>query len=90
MLAGRPFLVCAGGPLPWPESKLRPLPLPCRAGSAPEPDSRRAPLAPRGPGPHTLALGCHRRTHRRRHRRGRDRNDRRRGLVVAPGQPSSV
>jgi hypothetical protein len=48
-------------------------------------DSRRAPLAPRGSSSHTLALGCHRRARGRRHPRGRERNDRRRGLVVAPG-----
>ena len=48
-------------------------------------DSRRAPLAPRGSRPCTLALGCHRRARGRRHPRGRERNDRRRGLVVAPG-----
>ena len=48
-------------------------------------DSRRAPLAPRGSSPRTPALGCHRRARRRRHPRGRERNDRRRGLVVAPG-----
>ena len=48
-------------------------------------DSRRAPLAPRGSGPCTLALGCHRRTRGRLDPRGRERNDRRRGLVVAPG-----
>ena len=49
-------------------------------------DSRRAPLAPRGSRPHPLALGRHRRARGRRHPRGRERNDRRRGLVVAPGR----
>jgi hypothetical protein len=55
-------------------------------GTAPEPltrDEHR--WLPRGAGPHTPALGRHRRTRGRRHPRGRERNDRRRGLVVAPG-----
>ncbi len=55
-----------------------------RHGSATA-DSRRAPLAPRGCSSYTLALGCHRRARGRRHPRGRRRDDRRRGLVVAPG-----
>ncbi len=48
-------------------------------------DSRRVPVAPRGSSPCTPALGCHRRARGRRHSRGRRRDDRRRGLVVAPG-----
>ena len=48
-------------------------------------DSRRVPMAPRGSSPCTPALGCHRRARGRRHPRGRRRDDRRRGLLVAPG-----
>src|SRR3954453_158072 len=47
-------------------------------------------MAPRRSGPRTLALGRHRRTRGQRHPPSRERNDRRRGLVVAPGRTVAV
>lgn len=47
-------------------------------------DSRRAPLASRGSGPDILALGCYSEPRGPRPPRGREQNDRRRDLVVAP------
>src|SRR4051812_33907596 len=78
--------VARSGPLPEPRRLARRL----RKHGSGTADSRRAPLAPRGSGPYTLALGRHRRTRGQRHPPSRERNDRRRGLVVAPGRTVAV
>ena len=79
-IAGSLHHVAQDGELPEPRRLLD-----AYESTAPEPLTRDEHRWLPGAEPRTPALGCHRRARGRRHPRGRERNDRRRGLVVAPG-----